>query len=103
MEKKVIFLENNEGQVVVDLLRKGYGASVEVTLTESEIHIRVKTKLHHTLSTGEEVEFTVPLPDDGDCPRDGDGEPTEGSEDAAEDYALQNAEARWLRYEEEGE
>lgn len=31
------------------------------------------------------------------------GEPTEGSEDAAEDYALQNAEARWLRYEEEGE
>lgn len=74
MEKKTITLENNRGQVTVDLLRQGYGAMVEINLTGSEIQIRVKTKLHHTLSSWEEEEFIVPLPDDADCPRDGDGD-----------------------------
>jgi hypothetical protein len=81
MEKRYISLENSAGQVVVDLLRKGYGASVEVTLTGSEIRIRAKTKLHHTLSTWEEEEFIVHLPDDGDCPRDGDGDEEEEEEE----------------------
>lgn len=107
MEKKTITLENNRGQVTVDLLRQGYGAAVEIILTGSEIRICVKTKLNPTLSTWEEEEFIVPLPDDGDCPRDGDGEeegePWEKATDDAEDFALQTSEARWLRYEEEGE
>ena len=82
MEKRYISLENSAGQVVVDLLRKGYGASVEVTLTGSEIRIRAKTKLHHTLSTWEEEEFIVHLPDDEDAPNEQEeGEDDDGGED----------------------
>jgi hypothetical protein len=73
--------------VTVDFLGCGREFDVCVKLRESEgkLEIAVFTGLHHTLSTWDEVEFSVDLPDDEDAPNEQEeGEDDDGSEDDEE-------------------